>query len=490
MGAGREERETRPLGRQDKTEKVPTFFVKPSEGDYPYQFGEYELLSEMEGGGMSWVFEARDADNNRVVVKTPPQNPPHILPKIARLFQREAGVTKSVNVLGVIGLRDSGVCQKMPFLVTRYVAGVDGCAYFKGSAELSDKLGMLATLAGIVGQMHEQGQAHHDLKFGNVMIEDGQPVLFDLGLAKIEETGGFTTLGDEPAGTIPYMPKQLFRGQPISDPEVDVYALGVMLTEVLTGEFPHEFPIGSTMMQKVATIISEDPRLPSQIDPTLGNGYDELLSRCLFDGNRFADANALKRALLELEHPPSAPAPAPPQPPQPPQPQPVQGAPASPPAPGRKRTKWLRWSLTLLALVLGTYFIGDAIRERVFGIGGEEGPLPSVLPLESVVEDVDEILVRHFTELAGQPDRMAKAEEALQQLVSVLEGRSGVLMESGSPVAATFAVEGSPTLEAQLAPGIPAGFVVPAGRPITVERDGQRSREELEAGEVIRHPSS
>jgi|GEM_PF-5832982 len=292
----------RKAGPEDQTHPLPqlgdgALFQRPK--SFPALFGNYELIEEMPSGGMSWLYLAIErSSGKKVVVKTPNELPP-LSPDITRRFRREIQSTGGVDVPGVIRLHSSGVVQGMPYLVTRYVEGVSGGQVLTNpEIPLEQRLQVFSMIVDIVAKLHGAGQFHRDLKPSNILVEDGRPVILDLGLAKSDaEETIHTITGDLPSGTIPYMPPESLRGEQLPPGEIDVYALGVMLCEVLTGERPYAFPGGCSIPEQIGIVLSHPPRWPSQISPVQGTRFDAVVARALHPHDRCADASGFATML-------------------------------------------------------------------------------------------------------------------------------------------------------------------------------------------------
>lgn len=279
-------------------------FVRPNR--FPIKFANYELLEEMPPGGMSWVYKAREISTEEIVVIKMPNRLPLIPKHVSRRFQREINSTKRSKVAGVIRVRDSGTEKEMPYFATRYVDGESGRNFFPvETIPLEERLDAFSKLVGIVAEMHDTGQFHRDLKPSNVIIEDGCPVVIDLGLSKFDqEQTVYTHTGDVPNGTIPYMAPEMFDlSSGITPSEIDVYALGIILCEILTGQRPHDFSTIYTPEEKVQFIRSEKPRLPSEIKDGISLIFDTLVERCLIHDRRFASAGELRDELHLARNP-------------------------------------------------------------------------------------------------------------------------------------------------------------------------------------------
>lgn len=241
----------------------------------------YEILDELGRGGMGVVYKARQVGLDRIVaLKT-------ILARgskpddQARRFLQEAKAMALLQHPGVVQIHEIGDCGGQPYLVMEYVGG----------GNLSDRLAgkpvaprqaaeLVARLADAVSAAHQQGVIHRDLKPSNILIAaDGTPKIADFGLAKWFAAPSDNTQTGRPMGTPSYMaPEQIFSNRMALGPTVDVYALGAILYELLTGHPPF---LADNPLDTLQLVISQDPVPPRRWQPKTPRDLETICLKCL-----------------------------------------------------------------------------------------------------------------------------------------------------------------------------------------------------------------
>jgi WD40 repeat protein len=268
--------------------------------------GPYEILARIGSGGMGEVWRAHDTRLGRdVAIKVlPPEFATD--PERLRRFEREARATASLSHPNVIAVFDVGVHDGAPYLVEELLAGeslrlrlIDGPLPVRQALEIAVQIAHGLTAA------HGKGIVHRDLKPENVILTpDGTAKILDFGLAKLAAA---TTSGDAdtitqppPTGTAPgrvlgsvaYMAPEQARGLAV-DHRADIFALGVVLHEMLAGERPFRGPTGS---DTVAAILKDEPgSLPQQVPAAVQAAVRRCLEKRPED--RFSSARDVEYAL-------------------------------------------------------------------------------------------------------------------------------------------------------------------------------------------------
>jgi eukaryotic-like serine/threonine-protein kinase len=246
---------------------------EPEETSFPMQrIGPYQLLREIGRGGMGTVYLAeRDDDQfeQQVAIKLIKRGMD--TDQIIRRFRKERQILADLNHPNIVRLLDGGVTEDgLSFLVMEYVEGMSIDEYADTHQLSTDKrLKLFREVCTAVHYAHLRKVIHRDLKPSNILITStGTPKLLDFGIAKLLDTRGGT---DSPALTVTalrvmtpeYASPELLRGLALTVSS-DVYSLGVLLYELLTGERPFEFK--SRVPQEIfQTILETEPRLPSEV---------------------------------------------------------------------------------------------------------------------------------------------------------------------------------------------------------------------------------
>jgi predicted Ser/Thr protein kinase len=202
--------------------------------------GGYQVLGVLGKGGMGEVYQGHDNGNN-VALKILPEDLAQQSEFVSR-FEREANTMRTLNHPNIVKLMTSGEQDGVRYLALEYIEGVDLSQQLKHDGKLAyeDVRTLLRDLAAALDYAHEQGFVHRDIKPSNVMVRDGdllQAVLMDFGIAKIKDAVTSYT-GSGAIGTIDYMaPEQIMAAAAVNK-HADIYALGVMVYEMLSGERP------------------------------------------------------------------------------------------------------------------------------------------------------------------------------------------------------------------------------------------------------------
>ena len=264
----------------------------------PRDFGPYELLEEVGRGGMGVVYKARQKALDRVVavkmiLSTHLASPEHI-----RRFQVEAWAASRVRHPNITQIHDVGQHHGQHYFAMEHVEGESLAARIArpGAAGLSFETSarLIATVARAVQHLHAHGIVHRDLKPSNILLDrDEQPYVTDFGLAKVFVPGSEATATGVIAGTPSYMAPEQAAGRSAEiGPAADIYSLGAVLYELLTGgpPFRQESPLDTLL-----DILGREPRLPRQVDPRVPRGLELICLKCLAKSpaDRYASAAAL-----------------------------------------------------------------------------------------------------------------------------------------------------------------------------------------------------
>ncbi len=356
--------------------------------------GQYQLVEQIGKGGMATVYKAFQPSLNRAVaIKI---LPPYFLHEagFAERFTREAQAIAQLDHPNILPVYDFGKQGNISYIVMKYVPA--GTLHDQLGSPMSPAraLKLIEQIAGALDNAHQRGILHRDIKPSNILIDErGWVYLSDFGLAKMVEGSVQLTGSGVGVGTPAYMSPEQGQGLPV-DARTDVYSLGVVLFEMLTGRVPYE---AETPMAVVIKHITDPIPLPRQMNPHIPEAVERVLLKALAKepADRFSSAGemaaALRRAVEGLE-PAIAAAPIPPDPeatvahvgpirPSPlPAPSPV---PAVPPvyAPAQKGLPWL-------PIVFGLIILGVAGVCGLAGLMYMLGGTPTPMPAQSVSQSV------------------------------------------------------------------------------------------------------
>ncbi|HJZ46682.1 MAG TPA: protein kinase [Roseiflexaceae bacterium] len=261
--------------------------------------GPYRLLEQLGAGGMATVFKAYHAAMDRyVAIKVLPEHLARDTTFRAR-FQREARTIARLEHRYILPVYDVAEDDGIPYLVMRLTDGGDMAGLIaNGALSLDRAAELVAQVAEALAYAHRQGVIHRDVKPANVLISrDGDALLSDFGIAKIyAETLQLTNEGFM-IGTPIYMAPEQLQGKAV-DARTDIYSLGVVLYQALTGESPFvaETPLAVAMMH-----IHNPLRPPRQLNPAIPESIERVVLRALAKNpdDRFQAAGEVAVALRE-----------------------------------------------------------------------------------------------------------------------------------------------------------------------------------------------
>lgn len=256
-------------------------------------FGRYRIIEEIGHGGMGVVYKAYDQNLKREIA----------LKIIAQIissdkqrerFEREARLMSKLSHSHIIKIFDAGCEQNRLYLTMELIRGKGFDEYLKENHTLENMLNILIKVAHAVHYAHKQEIIHRDLKPSNIMIDEtGEPKVMDFGLAKEIESGALSKSMDI-IGTPQYMsPEQASSDQKKIDRRSDVYALGIILYEIITGKTPFTGDPVNILYQ----ISFNDPVPPSHFHPNLSKDLEAICLKSIEKNKkgRYASAQAFSR---------------------------------------------------------------------------------------------------------------------------------------------------------------------------------------------------
>lgn len=241
----------------------------------------YHIEALLGRGGMGEVYKATDRELGRSVAIKLVLTDLATDPEIMQRFKQELLMASKVSHKNILRIHDLGEVEGLKFISMAYVEGSDLHHVLKqeGRLPIERAVKIFRQLCSALAAAHAEGVLHRDLKPQNVLVDqDDNVYVSDFGLAKSLETGaeGMTRTG-ELMGTPRYMaPEQALRGK--LDHRADLYSLGLILYEMVTGEVPFA---GETAMQVMLLRIQEKPRNPKEINPDLPDYLAKIIMRCL-----------------------------------------------------------------------------------------------------------------------------------------------------------------------------------------------------------------
>lgn len=228
----------------------------------PSHLGPFTILGLLGEGAMGRVYLARETNPPREValkvVSTPSQ---HAFER----FQREVETLAQLEHIGIARLYAAGVdpSSAQPWLSMERIHGHDLATYcVQQAATLQERVALLIKVCEAVGHAHSRSVLHRDLKPANILVDaSGQPKVLDFGIARLRqsERENLTQAG-QVLGTLPYMsPEQLSGSSTADDVRSDVYSLGAIAYELLSGQLPHPRLKTSTLFEALSIVRDENP---------------------------------------------------------------------------------------------------------------------------------------------------------------------------------------------------------------------------------------
>jgi serine/threonine protein kinase len=265
--------------------------------------GRYKILELIGEGGMATVYKAHDTHLERdVAIKVIRREafPPEQIDTILKRFEREAKSLGRLSHPNIVGVIDYGEHEGSPYLVMVYLSGGTLKDQLGKPMPWRDAVRLLIPIAQALEFTHEHSIINRDVKPSNIlMTEKGQPMLTDFGLAKIFEDKAATNLTASGAGlgTPDYMAPEQWTGE--STAQSDLYSLGVVLYEMITGHRPYtsDTPAGILLKQ-----VNDPLPLPKQYVPDLPQNMESILLKVLArkPNDRYPDMRSFTKELQDL----------------------------------------------------------------------------------------------------------------------------------------------------------------------------------------------
>jgi hypothetical protein len=270
--------------------------------EIPKTLGRYQLERELGRGMMGIVYMARDPElGRRVALKTIQVGfdiPESERAAFEKRFKQEAQAAAALSHPGIVVVHDVGQDPetKTPYIALEFMEGRTLAELTAGAEPMPwpKAARLVAQLAEALAHAHAKGIVHRDIKPANIMVLDsGQSKVMDFGIAKLPAST-LTTTG-EFFGTPAYMSPEQARGDAV-DPRTDLFSLGCVLYQLLTGRKPFDGPSLPVILMRV---MQESPPPPSSLQPGLPAAFDQIVARALAKdrGQRYADGRALAEDL-------------------------------------------------------------------------------------------------------------------------------------------------------------------------------------------------
>jgi eukaryotic-like serine/threonine-protein kinase len=261
-------------------------------------FGDYELLAEIARGGMGIVYRARQVSLNRIVALKMILAGQFASSQDVDRFHKEAEAAANLDHPHIVPIYEVGEHEGQPYFSMKFIEGgtLAGRPLPLPARQAAQ---IMVAASHAVHHAHQRGILHRDLKPGNILLDvSGQPFVTDFGLAKRVEAHDQHTRTGAIVGTPSYMPPEQARSEKVLTTAADVYGLGAILYELLTGQPPFR---ADTPLDTVLQVLEREPERPGKLNLRIDSDLDTICLKCLDKdpAKRYDSAAALAS---DLEH--------------------------------------------------------------------------------------------------------------------------------------------------------------------------------------------
>jgi serine/threonine-protein kinase len=267
----------------------------------PKTIARYQIKAELGRGGLSTVYWAHDPHFERDVAVKLLSSDLLDNPTFRVRFEREAKTIAALDHPAIVPVYDFGEERGQPFLVMRFMMGGSMADRIeKGPMPVQEVARLIGRLAEALDEAHTHGVIHRDLKPSNILFDQrDEPFISDFGIAKLTEARTKITATGGMVGTPAYMSPEQIQGTIELDGRSDIYSMGVLLYEMLTGEHPYETttPIGMA----VKHVFEPVPRIQDK-HPEVPSAWQEIITKAMAKTRteRFQTTAELAEALNQL----------------------------------------------------------------------------------------------------------------------------------------------------------------------------------------------
>lgn len=267
--------------------------------------GRYKINRTIGVGGMAIVYEATDLATNRRVAIKMLKDSISDNPQALRRFINESKAVAMLNHPNIVKILDVSVKTEHKFIVMDFINGITLREYMnhKGALNWREALAFITQILLALDHAHMKGVIHRDIKPQNIMVMEGGVIkVADFGIAKIPDAETVTMI-DHAVGTIYYISPEQAKGKKI-DARSDLYSLGVMFYEMVTGKLPFMAENSYAIMHKH---INDAPASPTSIIPNLPLGIEQIILMAMEKSpeNRYQSASQMIRHIYRIQRDPT-----------------------------------------------------------------------------------------------------------------------------------------------------------------------------------------
>lgn len=267
--------------------------------------GRYEITELIGIGGMAEVYKALDLMENRVVAVKILKNEYAGNADFVRRFRNESKAIAVLSHPNIVKIYDVGFSDKIQFIVMEYIDGVTLKEFMEqqGALKWKDSVHFIIQVLRALQHAHDRGIVHRDIKPQNIMLfPDGTIKVMDFGIARFAREEG-KTISDKAIGSVHYISPEQARGD-VTDEKSDIYSVGVMLYEMLTGTKPFDAdtPVAVAVMH-----MQSDPRPPRAVNDTIPEGLEAIVMHAMQRdaSRRYQSASEMIKDIEEFKRNPS-----------------------------------------------------------------------------------------------------------------------------------------------------------------------------------------
>lgn len=237
--------------------------------------GRYEITELIGVGGMADVYKAVDVMENRIVAVKILKPEFSGNEEFLRRFRNESKAIALLSHPNIVKIYDVGLKDEIQFIVMEYIDGITLKEFIdqQGVLRWKDALHFMTQILRALQHAHDKGIVHRDIKPQNIMLfSDGTIKVMDFGIARFSRVDG-KTLSDKTIGSVHYISPEQARGD-VTDERSDIYSVGVMLYEMLTGKKPFD---GDNPVAIALKHMEEDPKPPREVMPSIPEALEEIV---------------------------------------------------------------------------------------------------------------------------------------------------------------------------------------------------------------------
>ena len=267
--------------------------------------GRYEIYEPVGSGGMAVVYRAYDTIDDRIVAIKILKDEYLGNAEFIRRFKNESKAIAVLSHPNIVKVYDVSFGDRIQYIVEEYIDGITLKDYLNQQTEVKWKeaIHFIVQILRALQHAHEKGVVHRDIKPQNIMLlQDGTIKVTDFGIARFSRSET-RTMTDKAIGSVHYIAPEQARGD-LTDEKTDIYSVGVMLYEMITGQLPFEADnaVSVAIMQ-----LQNDPRPPKEINPSIPDGLEEITMKAMQKNpaQRYQSAAEMLRDIEEFKRNPS-----------------------------------------------------------------------------------------------------------------------------------------------------------------------------------------